>query len=115
MLWAAHIYTETVAAHGRKGDTVTTLRQSFLFAQRRSLGLLYSAVIPLILLMLGNLGVLSKDLAVDLALWSAVVVLAILGYRAYRARGSSMVIRIVGALATGAFGGAIIVLNALIH
>jgi hypothetical protein len=115
VLWAAHVYAETVAAHGRTGDTVMTLRQSFLVAQRHSAGLLYSAIIPLLLLMLGNLGIVDEDLAVDLALWSAVIVLAVLGYRAYRDRGSSMLVKIIGALATGAFGGAIILLNALIH
>jgi len=76
---------------------------------------LYAAIVPAVLLLLGGFGVLSRSLSLNLALWSAVVVLAVLGYFAFRDRGSSILIRVIGGLGTGAFGAIIIVLKTLIH
>jgi hypothetical protein len=115
ILFAAHAYAEAVAAHGRHGTRVTTLREAIRLGLNQSVGLLYAAIVPAVLLLLGGFGVLSRSLSLNLALWSAVVVLAVLGYFAFRDRGSSILIRVIGGLGTGAFGAIIIVLKTLIH
>jgi hypothetical protein len=114
VLWAAHVYAEAVAAHGRNGMMVVGVRAAVRLGIAQSSGILYSAVLPVILLLLGALGLLNPELSVDLALWSSVILLGVLGYFAFRGRGS-VVIRLAGAIATAAFGAVIILLKAFIH
>ena len=115
VFWAAHVYAGTVSHHGFENGRNVTLRESFVHALRRSLGLLVSSFVPIVLLLLGALHVLDEERAIWLALWSGVVVLAVLGYVAFARRGVSMGRRLLGSLATAAFGIVLIVLKAAIH
>jgi hypothetical protein len=49
------------------------------------------------------------------ALWVCVGVLAVLGFIAFRRRGASIVMQVLGSLATAAFGVAMILLKAFVH
>lgn len=64
-------------------------------------------------LVLGALGVLPG--ADEWALWSAVLILATLGYAAFAERGSRLWARLVGAAATAVLGVVIIALDAALH
>jgi hypothetical protein len=115
VFWAAHLYAGTVAHHGLDHDRVVGLRDAFRSAFRRSLGLLASALIPAFILLLGATQAVPDVLAIWAALWSGVVVLAVLGFIAFRRRGATMLMQFVGAFATAGFGIAMIVAKALIH
>lgn len=80
-----------------------------------SLGMLTSASVLVLILILGTTRIIPDEIANDVALWSGVVILAFLGYVAFLRRGSSPLVRILGALATASFGLAFVVMKALIH
>jgi len=115
VFWAAHVYAATVAYHGDDGGEIVTLGAAFRRALRHSNGLIVAAVIPLIPIYLGVIDVLDDDDAVDYALWSAVLILGVLGYLAFHERGSRIWVRIVGAIGTAFFGIVIIVINSFVH
>ncbi|REJ08540.1 hypothetical protein DY023_00800 [Microbacterium bovistercoris] len=115
VFWLAHLYAGTVAGHGLDKDRIVGLGESFRHALRRSLGLLLSSLIPLVILLLGAGRLINDRLTIWLALWMCVAVLAVLGYIAFRRRGAPWYIRLLGALTTAAFGIVIILAKALIH
>lgn len=77
--------------------------------------MLSSAAIPALILLAGTTRLIPDELANDLALWSSVIILLFLGYVAFLLRGSSQIIRIVGALATASFGLAFVALKAFVQ
>lgn len=115
VFWAAHVYAGTVSHHGLEQGRQVTLGESFFHALRRSLGLLVSSFVPVVLLALGAVHVIDEERAIWLALWSGVAVLAVLGYVAFARRGVSMGWRLLGAAGTAAFGIVLILLKAAIH
>lgn len=115
VFWAAHVYAGTVAGHGVTPGDQTTLSTAFKESLHRSLGFLLSALPPSAVLLLGTLRLVPDALAVWTALWLGVVILGILGYRAFALRGSSWPLRILGCLGTAAFGVPMILLKAFIH
>lgn len=116
VFWASHVFAVAVATHGKtdEGQEIG-LRAAFRTALSRSYGLLYSALIPLIFLILGALGLFDESTAYYCSLWSGTVILALLGWMAFADRGSNWFIRILGALGTAFFGVLVILLKALIH
>lgn len=119
VFWGAHVYAGTVARvsdrdERARGERVG-VRAAFAASVKHSLGMLSSATVPAIILLAGTTRVIPDGLANDLALWSGVVILAFLGYVAFLRRGSSQLVRLLGALATASFGIAFVVLKALVH
>jgi hypothetical protein len=117
VFWGAHVYAGTVA---RVGDTdssgkVIGVGAAFRTSIRRTLGLLTSATVPAAFLLAGTTRVIPDDLANDLALWSGTVILALLGYIAFLRRGSSLIVRIAGAIGTACFGIVFVILKAFVH
>jgi hypothetical protein len=55
------------------------------------------------------------DAALWTALWVCVAVLAVLGFIAFRRRGASLPMQVLGSLATAGFGVAMIILKAFVH
>jgi hypothetical protein len=115
VFWAAHVFAGTVAEHGVSDGRETSLGAAFRRSLRRSFGFLLSALLPALVLLLGALHVVPDMVALWVALWLGVIVLGVLGYRAFAARGSSWPIRIFGCVGTAAFGVAMILLKAAIH
>ena len=115
VFWAAHVYAGTVAHHGMDDHRMVGLGEAFRVSLRRSLGLLVSALIPSFILLLGATRAVPDDIAIWTALWAGVVVLAILGFIAFRRRGASLMRQVLGSLATAGFGIAMILLKAFVH
>lgn len=115
VFWAAHVYAGTVANHGFDRDRVLSLRASFHEALDRSFGLLGSATIPSIILLIGAAQIIDDVVAIWLALWSGVLVLWVLGWIAFTKRGSSLAMRIAGAFMTAGFGLLMIALKVMTH
>lgn len=118
VFWGAHVYAGTVARLGDEldgsGDRIG-LRVAFRESLRHSFGLLGSAAVPSLVLLAGTTRIIPDDAANDVALWSGVVILAVLGYIAFLRRGSSQLVRVVGALGTASFGLAFVALKAFVH
>lgn len=115
VFWLAHVYSTALGYHGdsaRLGDRVSA---SVGHALRESGGMLEAAIIPSVPLLLAALGVLPADLGVALALWLAVVMLAVLGYSVFLMRGRPFLVCLVGALITGAFGVVVILLKSALQ
>jgi hypothetical protein len=117
VFWAAHVYAGTIAGHGISEDVGddTSLLTAFRRALRRSVGFLTSALPPSVVLLLGALDAVDDKVAIWVALWLGVVILAVLGFIVFSLRGDSWPVRILGALGTAVFGIAMILLKALIH
>ncbi|MRG61103.1 hypothetical protein GE115_14700 [Agromyces sp. CFH 90414] len=115
VFWAAHVYAGTVAHHGFADGEVVGIGEAFRIALHRSWGLLASAMIPSLILLAGATRVIDDVAAVWTALWSGVVVLAVLGWIAFARRGAAWPFRALGALATAGFGLVMILLKVLVH
>lgn len=117
VFWASHVFAGTVARMGEHAsdEVRAELGPAFRGSLRHSLGMLTSATVPALILLLGTTRIIPDDIANDVALWSGVVILAFLGYVAFLRRGSSQLIRILGALATASFGLVFVVMKAFIH
>lgn len=112
VLFAAHAYAATLAEMSHH-------RFSFPVALRNgiaeSLGMLVIGLIPVVVLLLGVIGLLRPADAVWLALLIDVLLLGVLGWAVTAARLRSPWARLGGAVVTAGFGGLIIALKALIH
>ncbi|MGP3533748.1 hypothetical protein ACTU3I_03060 [Microbacterium sp. RD1] len=115
VFWAAHVYAGAVAHHGIDEGGVLGIRASLRISVRESWGLLLSALIPCAVLFLGTLQVVPDLLARWAAMWTGVAVLATLGYLAFRRRGASMLIRVLGGITTSLFGVVLVILKAVVH
>lgn len=116
VFWAAHVYSGAVA---RMGDDTSSehvgVRAAIGGSLKHSFGMLSSAGFPALILLAGTTRLIPDGLANELALWSGTIILAFLGYIAFLRRGSSMPIRLLGALATASFGVVFVVLKAFVH
>jgi hypothetical protein len=115
VFWAAHVYAGTIANHGMRDGIEIPLARAFRESIAHASGMLYAAVLPSIVLVLGSLHVLTTNNSVSYALVVVLLMLAALGYQSFAARRAKMVVRIFGALGTAAFGLVMIVLNTIVH
>jgi hypothetical protein len=111
IFWAAHVFAGTIAGHGADRRLGEALRRAI----GHSAGMLYAAILPSLVLLLGVFHVLSADDSVSLALLVATVILGVLGYSAFAQRRAHVLIRILGGIGTALFGLLMIVLNIVVH
>jgi hypothetical protein len=81
----------------------------------QELSMVVAPVLPILLLLLGALGLLSEPLAVSLALWTGVVQLFGWGIEVGRRRGQAWPGALLAGLINSAFGLVIIGLEVLLH
>lgn len=110
IFYAAHVFAHTLTGHGEHG-----LRGSLRAALRNSAGMLYAAVPSVLILIAGTFTRMSGEFAYALSLWAAVIVLSVLGYGAYRRRGASVPVRILGGIGTALLGFLLILLEYGLH
>ena len=101
--------------HGDADRMGDRLRDSLRYALAESGGMLEAAIIPSIPLLLAALGLLPPDFGVALSLWFSVLMLALLGFSVFLLRGRSVLVCLVGALATGSFGVVVILLKSALQ
>jgi hypothetical protein len=111
IFWAAHVFAGTVAGHGGEVQLRTAMWKSF----GHSSGMLYASILPSIPLVLAVFHVLTTDDSVAIALLIAMLLLGVLGYKAFASRKSPVVVRILGGIGTALFGFFIILLNIIVH
>jgi hypothetical protein len=115
VFWAAHVFAVTVASHGMRNGREIPLPEAFRSAIDHSYGLLLAAIIPLLFLILGAIGLIEEYTAYYLSLSVGTVVLAFLGWMAFADRGSKWPIRLLGAVGTAIFGIIVIELKSHLH
>ncbi|RZU65580.1 hypothetical protein EV379_1914 [Microterricola gilva] len=115
VLWVSQFYIVAIASQARRpaGEPVHPAR-SIRVGLDGSVGLLIATVPGLLLLLLGDLGVLPANVAYWAALWAGVVVLAFLGWIAFSGRRVAWYWRLCGMCATAGFGVVVIILRILI-
>jgi hypothetical protein len=113
IVWIAHTFSELVTGGPRAADAPIGAGVVLRHALDNSAGLLMSSAIPLLLLLLGALGVLEEYLAYYVALGVAVLSLAIVGWLSVQRRGFRWPWRLAGALATTIAGLLVIILKVL--
>ncbi|MBB2969513.1 MULTISPECIES: hypothetical protein [Leifsonia] len=80
VFWVAHVYSTALGSHGHADHLRDRIRDSIRQALKESSGMLEAAVVPSIPLLLAAFGVMTTDTGISIALWVAVVMLALLGY-----------------------------------
>lgn len=116
VFWAAHVYAGTVARMGEETEKGHVgVRAALTHSLAHSFGMLTSASVPALILLLGTTRVIPDDAANEVALWSGTVILAFLGYVAFLRRGNGMLMRLLGALMTASFGIVFVALKAFVH
>jgi len=115
VFWLAHVYSTALGFQGDAARAEDRVRDSLRHALDESGGMLEAAIIPSVPLLLAALGLLPPDFGVALALWLAVLMLALLGYSVFRRRGRPVLIGLAGALVTGSFGVVVILLKSALQ
>jgi drug/metabolite transporter (DMT)-like permease len=116
VFWLAHVYSAALAHHGDdRHEGTVTLGASIRHGFEESFGMLLSAVLPTIPLIVGVAGGLAHEQAVNLALQVSTLMLFVLGCAAFVVRGSRWWWCLLGGVATALFGVVIIVLEAATH
>lgn len=117
VFWGAHVFAGTIARLGDPQPHIADIGLGVAFREslKHSFGMLSSAAVPALVLLLGTTRIIPDDAANYVALWSGVATLALLGYVAFLRRGSPQIVRIIGAVATASFGLVFVVLKALVH
>jgi len=110
VFFIAHVFAHTLTEHGRHG-----LGRSTRLAIRHAAGMLWASVPAILVLVWAGATGMSVDDASDWCALATFVVLALLGYYAYRQRGAGIVGRLAGAAATATLGILIVILEAVFH
>jgi hypothetical protein len=113
IVWVAHVLSESVAGEHAVTNPPTPLHTVIRHAMVHSSGLLVSAILPLLLLLVGTFGGLTEYIAYYGALGVAVVVLAVLGWLVFAHRGNAWPVRLAGAVGTALLGAIVIALKVL--
>jgi hypothetical protein len=115
VFWGAHVFAGTIAGHGVRNGHEVTLGAATRLAIRHSSGMLYAAIVPTLIMLLGVFHAVEVDDAVSIALLAAMVILGVLGYQAFSQRGAKVIVRILGGVGTAFFGLLIVLLNLIVH
>jgi hypothetical protein len=115
LVWVAHVFSELAAGEHTVTNPPTPFRTVLVHAMTHGAGLLISAILPLLTLAIGAVGLLPNHLAYLSALAVGVVSLAALGWFVFAHRGNAWPIRLAGAVGTGLLGAIVVALNSLVH
>jgi hypothetical protein len=115
LVWIAHVLSEVVAGEHAVTNPPTPLPVVLRHAMVHSSGLLVSAILPLLFLLVGTFGGLTEYIAYYASLGIAVLSLAVLGWLVFAHRGNSWPIRLAGAVVTALLGAAVVFLKSLVH
>jgi hypothetical protein len=114
-VWVAHVFSEVVAGEHAVTNPPTPFHIVLGHAIGHGVGLLLSAVLPVICLLIGSLGGFTQSAAYYASLGVGVVTMGVLGWFVFAHRGNTWPIRLAGAAGTALLGAAVVALNGLIH
>ena len=112
VLWLAHVYSHSLGESLERERTVT--EREFVNIARRELAIPLAAVAPVVMLVLGALGVVGESRSAWFALAIGVITLAAQGLRYARAERLGQTGTIVAVAANTALGLAIVAMKAVI-
>ncbi|MFN8138038.1 MAG: hypothetical protein U0R79_10820 [Propionicimonas sp.] len=100
VFWAAHVYAGTVAHLGDEPMSGVPLPTRVLTAGREAVvhswGMLLTSMLPLLVILLGHVGVIDDQQAVWGSLWTSVALLGVLGYAKVAAWTANPGVRLAG-------------------
>jgi hypothetical protein len=113
VFWLAHVYAEVLGARmeGETGPVMANIRA----AMRSEWPLVEAALLPVLGLLLGVIGIVGRDAAVNIAIGAGVVELFAWGIAAGRKLELSTKRTIVVGVVNGAFGLLMVALKVLVH
>lgn len=112
VFWLAHVYAAVIAQRGADPRPLPTIVRAAMWDE---LATLEAPAPTIFFLVLGAVGLIGAELAVNLALWAGVAELAIMGAATARARGRSWPGTIGLACSDASFGLLIIALKSVVH
>ncbi|MDX6301472.1 MAG: hypothetical protein QOF53_2686 [Nocardioidaceae bacterium] len=112
VVWAVHVYASVLYDTGPNG---LPWRTALTVGVHRELGVLEGALLPLLILLLGAVGLLADRRAITWSMWSGVLVLFLLPLVWLRRDAHPWWSCIAGACVGGAFGVALTALKVLLH
>lgn len=110
VFFIAHVFAHTLTEHATHG-----LRHATREGMRHGAGMLYASVPAMLVLVWASATGVSVSDAAELCGWTTFLVLALLGYSAYRRRGAGLLGRLLGGFATACLGIFIVLLELVIH
>lgn len=113
VFFAAHVYAGALARLAAD-KRIWSVRTSLRSAASEASGMLLASAAPLIILAVGATRVLDDDTAIWTALIVNTILLGVLGWIAVARWSPHWYARLVGALITAAFGGALILLKSVV-
>ena len=115
VVWVGHVFSDTVAKGFNVHPKPDSIRQLFHHAILDSNGVLVAAILPLVFLLLGAVGLLDENFAYWCSLGVPIIGLGVVGWMLFRRRGNRWPVRLLGAIATAALGVLVIGLKSLVH
>jgi hypothetical protein len=115
IVWVAHVFSEIVAGEHAVTNPPTPFHVVLGHAMLHGAGLLISAVLPIVCLLIGSLGGFTQSGAYYASLGVGVLSLGVLGWFVFAHRGNAWSIRLAGAVGTALLGAGVVALNGLIH
>ena len=113
VFWLAHVYAQALAHHLRGARRLEWKAVAAAMVEERPL--LEGPALLLLLLALGEIGLLDERLAVDLALWAGVALLVGWGIAYARSQRWAWPMAVTAGVVNGTFGLAIVVLEVAVH
>lgn len=113
VFWAAHVFAATIPHIGT--DSAESVGGHVAHAMKHSVGMIVVAALPTVILTIGALGWIARDVSVWASMWGGILILATLGYLAVARRSPSRIRRALGALVTAGLGMLLMLLKAVIH
>lgn len=119
VFWAAHVYAGTVAHLGDEPMSGVPLPTRVLTAGREAVvhswGMLLTSMLPLLVILLGHVGVIDDQQAVWGSLWTSVALLGVLGYAKVAVWTANPWVRLAGGGITSALGLLLVLLKSWVH
>ncbi|MDY0828681.1 hypothetical protein SK224_06015 [Microbacterium sp. BG28] len=110
VFYLAHVFAHTLSDHGRHGLGAAT-RLAFI----HSLGMIYACAPSTIAMIITAFFTTDAGDVQDAAIWTALAMLAVLGFSAYARTGAKLWVRLLGALGTALLGLLVVLLEFLLH
>ncbi|MGL3807592.1 hypothetical protein ACSYDW_16015 [Paeniglutamicibacter sp. R2-26] len=115
VFWLAHVFAMAVSRMGSVSDAKSPFGESLRYAFAHSAGLLFAAVVPLAIVLLGVLNLVSDDTALWTALWVDAGLLGLLGYFSAGTWTRNTSLRLRVGLGTALLGVGVVLLKAFMH